>query len=119
MTGYTHHLDEESNVLTIAKGFINKEVYDVQIVEDNTLQAIRVVMSIQRADNLWLINIYIISFFIAGFVGLFYSPWRPRKNLKWYAIVYFLCLTVFIIWDSRAYKEIIEKVVQYSSDLIR
>ena len=54
----------------------------------------------------------IIAIFIAGFVWLFYSSTKPKENLKKYAMIYFLCLVIFVVWNVQTHNEILENIAQ-------
>ena len=94
-------------MLTIEEGFVKKETYNVQ---DYPIQAIKVMLPINKAYDMWGLTILISSFFITGFFLLFFKPSIPRKNVKLYVAVYFIFLTIFIIWDIYVHKEIIKEI---------
>ncbi|QFF99278.1 hypothetical protein PB01_10825 [Psychrobacillus glaciei] len=94
-------------VLTIEEGFVKKEMYNVQ---DTVIQALKVMSPINKANEMWMLTIYILSLFISVFFVLSFKPLRPRKKVKLYVAVYFLFLITFIIWDFYVHKEIIEEI---------
>ena len=107
LTGYNYYLDEKSMVLTIEKDFVKKEMYDVH---DNVIDPLKVMLLINKAYDLWLLTILVLSLFISVFVILFFKPLRPRKNVKFYVVVYIVFLAAFIIWDFYVHKELIEEI---------
>ncbi|MCK1998647.1 hypothetical protein MPH47_15690 [Psychrobacillus psychrodurans] len=106
-TGYNYYLDEETMMLTIEEGFVKKETYNVQ---DSPIQAIKVMLPINKAHDMWGLTIFLSSLFITGIFLLFFKPSIPRKNLKLYGTVYFIFLSIFIIWDIYVHKEIIKEI---------
>ncbi|WP_318617574.1 hypothetical protein [Sporosarcina sp. YIM B06819] len=124
LTGYSYNLDEEITVLTIQEGFLNKKTYDVEIREDDSTQILQplrdVMLPIIQAQSLWVHDILIISFFIAGIFGLFYSSLRQEKNFKWYVTVYMLIFALLIGWEINAYQNLFEdlhRLSNYTSSL--
>lgn len=107
LTGYSYYLDEKSMVLTIQEDFAKKEMYNVQ---DNVIQPLKVMLAINKANDMWLLTIFILSLFITVCFVLFYKPLRPRKNVKLYVVVYILILTTFIIWDLYVHIGITEEI---------
>lgn len=118
LTGYSYDLDTETMVLTIQDGFLKKKTFDVDIQEvesKHILYSIRDVMvPINQAQNLWKIDIYIISLFIAGLFGLFYSSLRQEKNFKWYVTVYMLTFALLMGWEINAYHNLFEDLHRLS-----
>lgn len=108
LTGYNYYLDEKSMVLTIEEDFVKKEMFNVK--EDSVIQPLKVMLAINKANDMWLLTICILSLFISVFFVLFFKPLRPRKNVELYVVVYILFLTTFIIWDFYIHKEIIEEI---------
>lgn len=104
LTGYHYYLNEESMSLTIEKGFVLKEIYNAQVTP---IQAIKMLLPINEANDMWKLNIYLLSTFIAV---LFYKSYWPVKNLKMYVVFYFLCFTTFIIWNIIVHIEIMENI---------
>ncbi|MFS0688818.1 hypothetical protein AB1K89_06210 [Sporosarcina sp. 179-K 8C2 HS] len=94
-------------VLTIEEGFVKKEMYSVQ---DTVLPALKVMIAINKAYDMWLLTILILPLFISVFFVLFFKPLRPRKNVKLYVVLFILFLATFIIWDFYVHKEIIEEI---------
>ncbi|TQR15589.1 hypothetical protein [Psychrobacillus soli] len=94
-------------MLTIEEGFVKKETYNVQ---DSPIQAIKVMLSINKANDMWGLTIFILSLFISVIFLLFFKPSIPRKNVKLYVAVYFLFLSIFIIWNLYVHKEIIKEI---------
>lgn len=107
LTGYNYYLDEESMMLTIEERFVKKEMYNVQ---DTPIQALKVMLPINQANEIWNFNVYILSLFISVLFVLFYKPLRPRKNVKLYVGLYVLFLITFIIWDIYIHTEMIEEI---------
>ncbi|MFB5089361.1 hypothetical protein PGC35_19585 [Psychrobacillus sp. PGGUH221] len=105
MTGYNYYLDEEKMMLTIEKGFVKKDIYHVQ---DNTTQAIKVMLPINKANDMWMLTMLMLSLSISAFFALFFK--QPRTNVKLYVAIYLLLLTIFIIWDIYVHKEYIEEI---------
>ncbi|MBE1553824.1 hypothetical protein [Sporosarcina limicola] len=118
LTGYTYDFDKETMVLTIKEGYLKKKSYDVEIREVESKQilySIRDVMyPINRAQSLWKTDIYIISLFIAGISGLFYSSLRQVKNFKRYVTVYILIFALLISWEIKAYQNLFEDIRRLS-----
>ncbi len=124
LTGYSYDLNEETMVLTIQDGFLNKKTFDMEIGEGDSkliLQPIRdVMLPINQAQYLWKIDIFIISLFIAGLFGLFYSSLRQKKNFKWYVTMYMLIFALLIGWEINAYQNLFEelhRLSDYTSNL--
>ncbi len=118
LTGYAYDLDKETMVLTIKEGFLKKKSYDVEIQEVESKQilyAIRdVMLPINRARDLWELDIQIISLFIAGLFGLFHSSLKQEKNFKRYMTVYMLIFALLICWEITAYQNIFEDLRKLS-----
>jgi len=94
-------------MLTIEEGFIKKETYNVQY---SPIQAIKVMLPINKAYNMWGLTILISSLFITGFFLLFFKLSISGKNIKLYVTVYFIFLIIFIVWDIYVHKEIIKEI---------
>ncbi len=107
LTGYSYYLDEKTMMLTIEEGFGKIETYNVQ---DSPIQAMKVMISINKAYDMWGVTILISSLFITGFFLLFVKPGIPRKIVKLYLTIYFIFLTVFIFWSIYRHKEIIQEI---------
>lgn len=119
LTGYTYDVDEGTTVITIQEGFLKKKTYDVEIREVESKQLLQplqdVALPIYQAQNLWKRDIHIISLFIAGLFGLFYSSLRQGKDFKWYVTVYMLIFALLIGWEINAYQNIFEDLRRLSS----
>lgn len=107
LTGYNYYLDEKSMLLTIEEDFVEKEIYDVQ---DTVIQPMKVMLLINKANDMWLLTIFIISLFISVLLVLVIKPLRPRKNIKLYVAIFILFLAAFIIWDVFVHIGIIEDI---------
>lgn len=107
LTGYNYYLDEKSMVLTIEEDFVQKEIFNVQ---ETVVQPMKVMLLINKAHDMWLLNISVIPLFISIIFVLFYKPLRPRKNMKLYVGIFILLFAAFIIWDVYVHKEIIEDI---------
>ena len=107
LTGYNYYLNEESMMLTIEERFVKKETYNVL---DTPIQAIKVMSPINKANEMWILTIFILSLFISIFFLLFFKPLNPIKNVQLYGAVFFLFLITFIIWDIYIYIEIIKEI---------
>lgn len=94
-------------MLTIEEGFGKIKTYNVQ---DSPIQAMKVMLSINKAYDMWGVTILISSLFITGFLLLFVKPWIQRKIVKLYLTIYFILLTIFIIWSIYVHKEIIQEI---------
>ena len=118
LTGYTYDVDEGTTVMTIQEGFLKKKTYNVEISEVESKQLLQplqdVALPIYQAQSLWKRDIHIISLFIAGLYGLFYSSLRQKKNFKWYVTVYMLIFTLLIGWEINAYQNIFEDLRRLS-----
>lgn len=100
--------------MTIEKGVWNKQVVERQVTAQ---EALEVMLPINEANQLWTINIYLISLFPAVFITLFYTPLRPKKNFKWYVGLYFIVLTTFIIWDINVHWGLAEEISEVMEGL--
>ena len=124
LTGYSYDVDEGATVLTIQEGFLNNKTYDVNIREVESKQLLQplqdVALPIYQAQSLWKRDIHIISLFIAGLFGLFYSSLRQEKNFKRYVTVYMRIFALLISWEVTAYQNIFEdlrRLSDYTSSL--
>lgn len=95
--------------MTIEKGGWNKQVDERQVTAQ---EALEVMLPINEANQLWKINIYLIPLFAAAFIALVYSPFRPKRNFKWYVFLYFILLVAFIIWDFTVHRDIAEEIAK-------
>ncbi len=118
LIGYSYYMDNHSNVLTIEEGVWEKESHSIEVAEDNAIHVLQAVLPITQANNLWKVNVFLISLFASGFFVLFNKFLMSKKFLKWYAAIYFLCLIVFVVWDSISYKEIMKDIAQYTTKLL-
>lgn len=118
LSGYNYYVDNNSNVLIIEKGIWEKESYPIEVTENNAGHVLRAVLPITQANNLWKVNIFLISLFVGGFIVLFNKFLMPKKSLKWYAAIYFFSLIVFIVWDSITYKTIMKEIAEYTTKLL-
>ncbi|MER2090789.1 MAG: hypothetical protein ABS920_13700, partial [Sporosarcina sp.] len=90
-------MDEKAKVLTIEEGFYEKEIYNVQVIDENTIQIIQeVILPVNSANTIWQFTIIMLSLFFGGFVALTQLPITQSKNGKWYVIVYIVSVIVFI-----------------------
>ncbi|MBO0587484.1 hypothetical protein [Sporosarcina sp. E16_8] len=112
LTGYSYDWNEETMVLTIEEGFWKKKSYDVEIKDVDSKQLLQplrdVMLPINQAQSMWKRDIHIISLFIAGLFGLFYSSLRQLKNVKRYVTVYILIFALLISWEIKAYQNLYE-----------
>lgn len=89
LIGYHYNLDESASFITIEEGFFNKEKYNIQINDDNTIQILQEVMiPVNSAERIWQSDLIIISLFIGLFAYIFQSAARQRKTFKWFVLVY-------------------------------
>lgn len=89
MIRYHYNLDESASFITIEEGFFNKEKYNIQINDDNTIQILQEVMiPVNSAERIWQSDLIIISLFIGLFAYIFQSAARQRKTFKWFVLVY-------------------------------
>ncbi len=107
LTGYHYDLDEETMSLTIERGVLKKEINDVQA---KSVQAIQLLLPINKAHYLWKLDIHLLSIFLAVLTFLFYNPHKPIKNLKLCMAFFCLFFTTFIIWNIIVRREIMEKI---------
>lgn len=115
LIGYHYNLDENASFITIEEGFFNKEIYNVQINEDNTIQILQEVMlPVNSAERIWQSDLIIISLFIGLFAYIFQSAARQRKNFKWFVLVYAVSLIIFIAWNISVHSEILEKIGDFN-----
>lgn len=88
LTGYTYQLNEESTVLTIKEGFLKKEIHNLQVDDDNyPAETLRIMMAINKANDMWAVTIIIIAFFYCGIylaVLFTYEAERKRKEVCTY-----------------------------------
>lgn len=110
MAALQFDLNESTRVIRFEKGIFEKEIIDVNISDDNSLHVLKLAVSIAKANDLWKINIYIISLLTAGFIGLFIYKLRFKK---WFIAGYALILGSFIIWNAATIQEIIEDIQRY------
>lgn len=89
LIGYHYNLDESASFITIEEGFFNKEKYNIQINDDNTIQILQEVMiPVNSAERIWQSDLIIISLFIGLFAYIFQSAARQRKTFKWFVQLY-------------------------------
>lgn len=89
LIGYHYNLNESASFITIEEGFFNKEKYNIQINDDNTLQILQEVMiPVNSAERIWQSDLIIISLFIGLFAYIFQSAARQRKTFKWFIQLY-------------------------------
>ncbi|UYZ22463.1 hypothetical protein [Mesobacillus jeotgali] len=80
-------------------------------------EALGILLPINEANQLWKINIYTISLFAAAFIALVFSPFRPKRNFKWYVFLYFILLMAFIVWDINMHRDIAEEIAKAMNGL--
>lgn len=115
LIGYHYNLDESASFITIEEGFFNKEKYNIQINDDNTLQILQEVMiPVNSAERIWQSDLIIISLFIGLFAYIFQSAARQRKTFKWFVLVYVVSLIVFITWNISVHSEILENIGEFN-----
>lgn len=95
--------------MTIEKGVWDKQMDERQVTAQ---EALEVMLPINEANQLWKINIYLIPLFAAAFISLVYSPFRPKRNCKWYVFLYFIILVAFVIWDITVHRDIAEETAK-------
>ena len=108
LTGYTYYFDEESSVLTIEKGYLNKElnhvIYNVQD-NSNAAKALLIILPINKAYQLWAVTIIFLTFYLSCIFYIIFSK-KPRLYLG----LYLLFLIIFILGDLYIHKELIEEI---------
>ncbi|WP_148296793.1 hypothetical protein [Halalkalibacter akibai] len=112
LAGYSFVIEDEyADPVTvfIEEGFINKEKYEMEMT---TGQALTLVMSINQADDLWMISMVLIMLFLTGFFILFSSPIRESKYIIWYVGFYLLLLIIVVIWIYTTQSGITEDIVR-------
>ncbi|WP_156972757.1 hypothetical protein [Mesobacillus selenatarsenatis] len=107
LSGVQYQFNQETMTMTIEKGVLDKQVVEKQVTSQDALD---VMLQINEADQLWKMNIYLISLFAAVFIALFFTPLRPKKYYKWYVFMYFIFLVTFVIWDVTVHKELAGKL---------
>ncbi|MBT2692757.1 hypothetical protein [Bacillus sp. ISL-55] len=108
LSGVQYQFNQETMTMTIEKGVWDKQVDERQVTAQ---EALEIMMPINEANQLWKMNIYLISFFAAVFIALFFTPLRPKKYFKWYVFMYFILLAAFVIWDVTVHKELAGEIV--------
>jgi hypothetical protein len=68
-----------------------------------------VMLPVISAERILQFNVLLIFLFISGFVSLFQSATKQRKNNKWYVVVIVISIIVFIVWN----------ILAHNSDAIR
>ncbi|MBT2684750.1 hypothetical protein [Bacillus sp. ISL-37] len=114
MSGVNYQFNQETMTMTIEKGILNKQVDEGKVTAQ---EALEIMLPINEANQLWKMNIYLISLFAAVFIALFFTPLRPKRYLKWYMLVYFILLAIFIIWDISIHKDLTGKIFIILKDL--
>lgn len=105
--GYEVHLNKEMNLMTIEEGYVNKEIYSIEVT---TNQALKVLLPIYEAKQLWEMNLTIFFFLVGLFVASFEKYIKPRKNFKWYVTAFYLFIVVFVIWHMNAHLQLNDKI---------
>jgi hypothetical protein len=114
LSGVNYQFNQETMTMTIEKGILNKQVDEGKVTAQ---EALEIMLPINEANQLWKMNIYLISLFAAVFIALFFTPLRPKRYLKWYMLVYFILLAIFIIWDISIHKDLTGKIFIILKDL--
>lgn len=107
LSGVHYEFNQEKMTMTIEKGVWDKQVDERQVTAQ---EALEIMLPINKAMQLWKINIYTISLFAAILTALVYSPFRPKKNLKWYVFLYLVLLVSFVIWDFSIHQAVAEEI---------
>jgi hypothetical protein len=81
LSGVQYQFDQET--MTIEKGILNKQVDEGKVTAQ---EALEIMLPINEANQLWKMNIYLISLFAAVFIALFFTPLRPKKYFRWYVL---------------------------------
>jgi len=109
LSGVHYQFDQENMTMTVEKGIWNKQVDESQVTAQ---EALEVMLPINEAKQLWKINIYTISLFAAILIALVYSPFRPKRNCKWYVFLYFIILVAFVVWDINLHRDTAEEIAK-------
>ncbi|MFD1020934.1 hypothetical protein [Thalassobacillus hwangdonensis] len=120
LIGYNYSFDEESEVFTIQEGYFNKEYTPVHITNDNASTLSLIILSVAKADNIWIMNIFILSMFAAALFLLFNKSFKhSTKFSKKYILLYLVLFISFIIWDIDVNLDSYQEVKHYVNELKR
>ncbi|MBT2642795.1 hypothetical protein J7I80_11200 [Bacillus sp. ISL-41] len=100
--------------MTVEKGMWTRQVDERQVTAQ---EALEIMLPLNEANQLWKINIYLIPLFVAAFIALVYSPFRPKRHFKWYVFLYFTLLMGFVVWDIAVHREITEEIAKVLNGL--
>ncbi|MDV2682766.1 hypothetical protein RYX56_00105 [Alkalihalophilus lindianensis] len=107
--GYDYYLEEDESIMIIEEGFVQKERYQVEVT---TSQALRVVLPITEAKQLWNVNLAIFSLLVAAFGYVFKRYIRTRKYAKWYVLGFILALNLFTAGHIHEHLQLYETITE-------
>jgi hypothetical protein len=114
LLGVNYQFNQETMMMTIEKGLLDQQVVERQVTAQ---EALKIMMPINEANQLWKMNIYLIPLFAAIFIALFLTPLRPKKNFIWYVSMFFILLAFLVIWDFSIHRELSGEIGEFLNSL--
>lgn len=101
--GFNYSLNDDLSVITIEEGYISKEVYQFEV---ETSDALRIVMPITEANQLWELNIAIFALLVATFNLIYAKVIKPQTYSKWITAGFIILLIVLAAIHLNAHLEL-------------
>ncbi|MED1603355.1 hypothetical protein [Alkalihalophilus marmarensis] len=101
--GYAYSLSDDLSVITIEEGYLTKEVYQFEV---ETSEALRIVLPITEANQLWELNVAIFALLVATFNLIYPKVIKPQTYSKWITAGFILLLIVLAAIHFNAHLEL-------------
>ncbi|WEG15118.1 hypothetical protein PQ478_11260 [Alkalihalophilus pseudofirmus] len=101
--GYAYSLSDDLSVITIEEGYLTKEVYQFEV---ETSEALRIVLPITEANQLWELNVAIFALLVATFNLIYPKVIKPQTYSKWITAGFILLLIVLAAFHFNAHLEL-------------
>lgn len=101
--GFSYSLSDDLRVITIEEGYITKEVYQFKV---ETSDALRIVLPITEANQLWELNVAIFALLVATFNLIYPKVIKPQTYSKWITAGFILLLIVLAAFHFNAHLEL-------------
>ncbi|OLS37138.1 hypothetical protein BTR22_10680 [Alkalihalophilus pseudofirmus] len=101
--GFNYFLSDDLSVITIEEGYISKEVYQFEVEKSD---ALRIVLPITEANQLWELNVAIFALLVATFNLIYPKVIKPQAYSKWITAGFILLLIVLAAIHFNAHLEL-------------